>query len=112
MGSGYKRAYVENEDVFELSCEYRQSKANATFSHMIATARRYNETSLQQYYVTCYRWMGGENQENLSNEETFVLPRHGNGDWGISGIRQWHSHWRTYGVSMAYPWRTFVTPLS
>ena len=78
VGSGYKRAYIENEDVFELSREYRQSKANPTFSHMIATARRYNETSLQQYYVTCYRWMDGENQENLSNEENFVLPRHGN----------------------------------
>ena len=52
VGSGHKRAYRENEDVFELSREYRQSKANPTFSHMIATAWHYTETS--QYYVTCY----------------------------------------------------------
>ena len=33
--------------------------------------------------------------------------KHGNDkqDWGISGVRQWHSHGVAIGVPMAYPWR-------
>ena len=43
--------------------------------------------------------------------EMQLSPQRGR-DWGISGIRKWGGHWHTNGVSMAYLWRTFVTPLS
>jgi len=39
---------------------------------MIAYSRQYTKKSISDFYVSCYNWKEGSNQEN------FLLPRHGN----------------------------------
>ena len=69
----YKREYVRESNVYELTRLYRTSKHNADFSRTIAFVRACNEKEPKPYYLVMYRW-AREDQ----GPGDFVLPRHGN----------------------------------
>ena len=70
-GSRYNKVMANRDKVYELAKEYRHSKANSNFQHVIAYVRKYGVTSWSQYYVSSYFWKPGSNVE-------FSTPRHGN----------------------------------
>ncbi|PFX17680.1 hypothetical protein AWC38_SpisGene17985 [Stylophora pistillata] len=67
---GYRRDYVPDTEVFELTRFYRASKWNPTFARTIATVKEIKEKELKPYYLVIYKWTEGEKE--------FVTQRHGN----------------------------------
>ena len=73
-GAKYVKEYLKSsENVYQLTKEYRESKHNAGFTHVIAYARKHDENDwVNDFYVSCYKWKGGK------PDGTFLTPRHGN----------------------------------
>ena len=72
-GKTYKRQYVCQSDVYELTRMYRKSKYNPDFNRTIVTVRACDEKELKPYYLVIYRWA----REDMGPKD-FVLFRHGN----------------------------------
>ena len=72
-GKSYKRQYVNQNEVYELTRMYKRSKYNPDFLRTIVSVRACEEKDPKPYYLVIYRWT----KEGLG-PENFVLPRHGN----------------------------------
>jgi len=70
---GYKRKYVSERNVYELTRLYRTSKNNPDFSRTIAFVQECNENEPKPFYLVMYRWARDD-----QGPRDFVLPRHGN----------------------------------
>ena len=68
---GYKKEYIPESEVYELTRYYKTSKFNPEFSRTIATVKAITDKKLKPFYLVLYKWAGGESKE-------FFLPRHGN----------------------------------
>ena len=68
---GYKKEYIPESEVYELTRYYRTSKFNPEFSRTIATVKAITDRELKPFYLVLYKWAAGESKE-------FFLPRHGN----------------------------------
>lgn len=67
---GYKKDYVLQEEVYELTRYYKTSKANPSFSRTIITVKAVKEREPKPWYLVLYKWAGGPKE--------FILQRHGN----------------------------------
>ena len=72
-GKSYKRQYVNQNEVYELTRMYKHSKYNPNVFRTIVSMRACEEKEPKPYFVVNYRWT----KEGLG-PENFVLPRHGN----------------------------------
>ena len=68
---GYKKEYIPESEVYELTRYYRTSKFNPEFSRTIATFKAITDKEPKPFYLVLYKWAGGE------SKEFFLLP-HGN----------------------------------
>ncbi|KXJ09617.1 hypothetical protein AC249_AIPGENE23030 [Exaiptasia diaphana] len=67
---GYKRDYVPDNEVFELTRYYRASKSNPTFTRNISTVKGAREKDIRPFFLVMYK-CSGEVKE-------FVTQRDGN----------------------------------
>ena len=68
---GYRKEYIPESEVYELTRYYKTSKFNPEFSRTIATVKAITDKELKPFYLVLYKWARGESKE-------FFLPRHGN----------------------------------
>lgn len=71
ISKGYRKDYIPESEVYELTRYYNTSKFNPEFSRTIATVKAITDKELKPFYLVLYKWAAGERKE-------FFLPRHGN----------------------------------
>lgn len=59
---GYRRDYVPDTEVFELTRLYRASKWNPTFTRTIVIVKGIQEKELRPFYLVMYKWAEGEKE--------------------------------------------------
>ena len=68
---GYRKEYIPENKIYELTRYYKTSEFNPEFSRTIATVKATTDKELKPFYLVLYKWASGKSKE-------FFLPRHGN----------------------------------
>ena len=72
----YNKMLVPDSFVYELQRTYRRNKANPALQHMIATVRRKDKKTPEDFYISSYRL--DATVDEVEFDDSFKTPRHGN----------------------------------
>ena len=59
---GYRREYIPESEVYELTRDHKTSKFHPQFSRTIATVKAITDKKLKPFYLVLYKWAGGESK--------------------------------------------------
>ena len=59
---GYRRDYIPESEVYELTRDHKTSKFHPQFSRTIATVKAITDKKLKPFYLVLYKWAGGESK--------------------------------------------------